>query len=382
MKMTSKFKSFFAVAAACLLAACNTPEEQINEIEVSSPDVSITKLGVGADNSAVTVEITSNTYWRAFIEEGCDWLAVSPMGGPAGTTVVEIVASSNLDGEQRSADITIEAEDDTKQIIHVTQGGQGDFVYIIEDSFGEGRDEDTDIASVTTTATGVGVSDFFYSADGAFLSKENPSSGYEGATGGANLLIKAGGSVVLNRIGTDFTLQFRLHWGLLAGESLPELYASADGESWGYIPYVTSGSGDWVAASTKLDFRDNAAYRFFKIANPSSEDCRIDDFILEDAAFSAGDFTNVTAAPGFAGSSWNEGDMLAVFCGERPLQFSYTGEGNIFSTIYDMAEVPEYYALYPYDGSATISGSTISTTLRAEQTYSPGSSFNVNAPMV
>lgn len=379
--MTSKFNLILAAAALCLFAACSEEKEPTTDIKLSSGEVSITKLGVASDNSVATVEITSNTYWRAFIQEGCDWLSVSPMGGPAGTTTIQITALSNVDGVQRTADISIEAVDDTRQIIRITQGGQGDAVAIIEDSFGEGRDEEADIASVTTAAVGVGISDFSYSSDKALLSKDNPSSGYEGASGGANVLIKAGGSVILNKLTTAFSLQFNLQWGQASGSVLPELYASSDGETWGYIPYSTEGSSSWVKASTKLDFNDDALYRYFKISNPSSEDCRIDDILMTDAVFSDSDYTHVNAVLPYSGVSWNADESLTVFAGARPIKFSYSGTGNDFSTIYSLPQ-SSTYALYPYDGSATLSGSTISTTLPAEQKYAPESEYNVNMPMV
>ena len=117
----------FIVAVLAILvvgAGCKKQEETPASIEVSTSTVSIPRSGKLADGSEPTIVLTSNTYWRVFIPEGCDWLNTSPKGAAAGNTEVKLEAESNVNGSPREATISFEALDGTKGLLKVSQSGQ------------------------------------------------------------------------------------------------------------------------------------------------------------------------------------------------------------------------------------------------------------------
>ena len=79
---------------------------------------------------------------------------------------------------------------------------------------------------------------------------------------------------------------------------------------------------------------------------------------------------------------WLTTDKLSVFDGTGNREFTSTGEGKTVEFDGEVAEAATYYALYPYNAEASISGTTVNTTLSANQPAKAGSfadGFNINA---
>ena len=80
--------------------------------------------------------------------------------------------------------------------------------------------------------------------------------------------------------------------------------------------------------------------------------------------------------------NWLATDEISVFDGVDNRQFSTEGSGRSVTFTGSAANADRYYAVYPYNSSASLSGTTVSTTLSASQTPTEGSfadGLNINA---
>ena len=81
--------------------------------------------------------------------------------------------------------------------------------------------------------------------------------------------------------------------------------------------------------------------------------------------------------------NWEAGDAISLFDPDSNNRFTTSSSGaSVTFTGSAQDNQDTYYALYPYDAEATISGSIITTTLPAEQTARPGSFANMLNPSV
>ena len=81
--------------------------------------------------------------------------------------------------------------------------------------------------------------------------------------------------------------------------------------------------------------------------------------------------------------NWEAGDAISLFDPDSNNRFTTSSSGASVTFTGSAKDAQStYYALYPYDAEATISGSIITTTLPAEQTARPGSFANMLNPSV
>lgn len=81
--------------------------------------------------------------------------------------------------------------------------------------------------------------------------------------------------------------------------------------------------------------------------------------------------------------NWEAGDAISLFDPDSNNRFTTSSSGaSVTFTGSAKDGQSTYYALYPYNAEATISGSIITTTLPAEQTARPGSFANMLNPSV
>lgn len=83
--------------------------------------------------------------------------------------------------------------------------------------------------------------------------------------------------------------------------------------------------------------------------------------------------TKVTLENGLA-LSWTKADKVSVFDGAGNKQFRAQGSGATAEILGSAAAADTYYAIFPYDASATLSGSIVQTKIATEQTASAGGS--------
>ena len=70
--------------------------------------------------------------------------------------------------------------------------------------------------------------------------------------------------------------------------------------------------------------------------------------------------------------SWTKADKVSIFDGKGNQMFRAQGSGASAEILGSAAEADTYYALFPYDASASLNGTVIQTTVAKEQTSSAG----------
>ncbi len=88
--------------------------------------------------------------------------------------------------------------------------------------------------------------------------------------------------------------------------------------------------------------------------------------------FTAGEFTKTSLDPDKENAVyWSEGDAISIFDGTNNNEFTLTDGASTASAKFEGEAVPDqpYYALYPYSETASLSGTTITSSLPAEQQY-------------
>lgn len=89
--------------------------------------------------------------------------------------------------------------------------------------------------------------------------------------------------------------------------------------------------------------------------------------------FTAGEFTKTSLVPGDNENAvhWSAGDAISIFDGTNNNEFTLTDGAGSASAKFEGEAVPNqtYYALYPYSETASLSGTTITSSLPAEQQY-------------
>ena len=81
--------------------------------------------------------------------------------------------------------------------------------------------------------------------------------------------------------------------------------------------------------------------------------------------------TKVTVENGLA-LSWTKADKVSVFDGAGNKMFRAQGSGATAELLGSAVAADTYYAIFPYDASATLSGSIVQTKIATEQTASAG----------
>ena len=96
--------------------------------------------------------------------------------------------------------------------------------------------------------------------------------------------------------------------------------------------------------------------------------------------FTAGEFTKTSLVPGDNENAvyWSAGDAISIFDGTNNNEFTLTDGAGTASAKFEGEAVPDktYYALYPYSETASLSGTTITSSLPAEQQYVGGATFD------
>ncbi|MBQ7272917.1 MAG: hypothetical protein IJR12_04835, partial [Bacteroidales bacterium] len=82
--------------------------------------------------------------------------------------------------------------------------------------------------------------------------------------------------------------------------------------------------------------------------------------------------TKVTFGEDGLALSWTKADKISVFDGKGNKMFRAQGSGASAEILGSAAEADTYYALFPYDASASLNGTVIQTTVAKEQTSSAG----------
>lgn len=283
-RVINNILSFVAVAALTLLNSCQTEIPFEAEVNSDAVTISANRRGINCNGGHIILNVTSNTYWIANIDEaGQGWIEFSPKAAAAGTTEVFITVSENFDAE-RSAVLSFDTMGGIKEEVLIVQAGSGEqLVYYSETFGGEAVAEDTNINRFNNwQTTGFGSNITAYIGDQS-ISSQNPST-IEGSSAGNSLYFTEGASeLVIGPIsiyGDEFFRftfnMFNRNGAVAASEFL--MYASDNAKDWFPFTYRLGEpmEGGWTAVDAWFSLKKNIATDiYFKIVGAAGY--QIDD---------------------------------------------------------------------------------------------------------
>jgi len=303
-----KFNRFLrkAVTAAALVpivwcGGCSDDPEKTPiepQIEINTPSVTVSRRGVDQNGNYAYIRVSSNVYWQAFYpEEAHEWLTLSILGGDPGTLTVTMEFTPNEAQTERSTVVRLETLSGYSREVTVIQRGTGDVVVLMNDGFAGSYSEGTDLSDyIPYGLEGLDYQDIRYEGAAASLSMENPSFGYEGASGGNNVLLK-GPDAVLCMTGVDArrSQHFDLNFGVCCDDIFTEqdlaLEISCDKELWAAVPYTISRSAEqaeadgvtgWQMAVASFTIERAVSDLYFRLRVAGEKDFRIDDLCVNE----------------------------------------------------------------------------------------------------
>ncbi len=229
-------------------------------LEVNVEQVTVTRRGVDQNGNYAYIRVASNVYWQAYYpEEDKAWLTLSSMGGDPGTLTVTMEFAPNELEQERSTVVRLETLSGLKRNVTVIQRGLGDVVILLNDGFSGSYNEGADISEYfPIEVEGLDYQNIAYEGQNATLSAENPSMGYEGATGG-NHVVLSGKDAWLSMTGVDArrSQHFDITFGVYSAEGFTEeelvLEMSRDKELWANVPYTVSLPAEPAASKTRSE---------------------------------------------------------------------------------------------------------------------------------
>ena len=179
-----KYGLWLPVLAALFAGACSTDETREGTLALNA-----NKRGMTYEGGDVTFEVMSNVYWVINLDEQTDWLTVTPRAA-YGNQTVKVTAALNA-GARRSATLHFDSLDGVTAQIEVTQGAYDELIRYVRTGAGNSAvAEPVAVGGYAAwEADGVGTTAVGFSGVNAFVSADSPSSGYDGASGGNNVLL-------------------------------------------------------------------------------------------------------------------------------------------------------------------------------------------------
>lgn len=244
-----------ATATAALLpmlwwgGCSNDPEVEPVEpsLEVNVEQVTVTRRGVDQNGNYAYIRVASNVYWQAsYPEEDKAWLKLSSMGGDPGTVTVTMEFTPNESEQERSTVVRLETLSGLKRDVTVIQRGLGDVVILLSDGFNGTYNEGADISEYfPVEVEGLDYQNIAYEGQNATLSTQNPSTGYEGATGGNHVVLTGpDGWISMTGVDAQRSQHFDITFGVYSAGGFTEeelvLEMSRDNELWAQVPYSVS----------------------------------------------------------------------------------------------------------------------------------------------
>ena len=296
-----KYSIWLLGFAALVAGACSTDRTGDETLALSASSVSANKRGMTYEGGDVTFDVLSNVYWVINLDEDADWLTVAPRAA-YGNQTVKVTAAVNPGG-RRSTTLRFDSLDGVTAQIEVTQGSSDELIYYIRTGAGASAvAEPVAVGGYTAwEPEGVGASAVGFSGVNAFVSADTPSSGYDEASGGNNIVLEVPGegpetvtpSFSVRDVATRDDSYFRLKMGVLApgGELTPDRFRALvgnGGDELIALQYeVIDGAGDWKEVLARFWVGEDNPTFDFKVEAPAGG-YRIDDFRLYEGNFGEG----------------------------------------------------------------------------------------------
>lgn len=277
-----KYSIWLLGFAALVAGACSTDRTGDETLALSASSVSANKRGMTYEGGDVTFDVLSNVYWVINLDEDADWLTVAPRAA-YGNQTVKVTAAVNPGG-RRSTTLRFDSLDGVTAQIEVTQGSSDELIYYIRTGAGASAvAEPVAVGGYTAwEPEGVGASAVGFSGVNAFVSADTPSSGYDEASGGNNIVLEVPGegpetvtpSFSVRDVATRDDSYFRLKMGVLApgGELTPDRFrvlVGNGGDELIALQYeVIDGAGDWKEVLARFWVGEDNPTFDFKVEAP------------------------------------------------------------------------------------------------------------------
>lgn len=306
-----------------MLAGCADGGDAVSLLQVSAARVEVGKNGLTADGRIPSIEVESDGYWRVFAESSAAWVRTDPSAASGSCTVTLSVEAN--DGPARTAVLRIGCGDGTTQEVEVRQEGAGSRLRYYEDSFGAGADEAVAPSDYEDfRIAGCGALETVYGAERATVAADAPSTGYEGASGGGNIVLAAGGLFTLGPVDVKGALDLRFSTGLYlpsaeAAGSV-RLQASRNATQWIDVPFAVAPEAGWSCPMTAFYIAEDVTQLWFRLST-GADGVRIDDPALVEGEEAEGELLELggeLAAP----------EGLECVIAERSLTFSWDAVRN------------------------------------------------------
>ncbi|MCM1177747.1 MAG: BACON domain-containing protein [Clostridium sp.] len=276
---------------AAMLPVIGCQQEPIREVylSVDADYFSVTKKGVTYNGEKIAIPVMSNTYWAAGLEEGCNWISLDTKGAN-GDATVNVTISEN-DSDARTAVITFTSLHAGECRVTVSQASASDPIYYMKDSFSNAPEGEITEDTVQWDVEGIGSAGASWSGFSATVSADMPSSQYEGATGGNNLMLEDGGHMIYGPVSISSANNFLISFGAKAtSEGTGSLHVSISQSCihWAEVASFSGLSGDWRYYMTPFLIADGkeSLWLMFEADGGSF---RLDDISLDEGDES-GDF--------------------------------------------------------------------------------------------
>lgn len=275
---------FLSFLSGMILMSCEKEIETIvPKIEVSSSSITISRLGLNDEGNTSTIDVESNVYWRATVQQEGEWLEIFPKAG-TGSVTIELTAKLNDDAERR-ATILLETLDGTKSQIQIIQSSKDETIYYHFEDFGTESISNIDV-NFFDQWTKKGIGSLFTKYTGlhsAAVDNNNSAAGYEGASGGNNILFPSAESALIwGQVDTKGVEYFTLSFGAYSlntfNSSDLRLYISKNNEEWIPLNYTRGTNSGWGLVKSNFKVADLSSMHFKVVSK--KEGLRIDDIVL------------------------------------------------------------------------------------------------------
>lgn len=293
-KLQTYLSGIAAVLLLAALGACTNDDETLDGVylETDASYYSANARGLTYNGEEVVIRLKSNTYWITSYDKGTGleepWFSLAREAGN-GNADLTVTVQRN-DGSARSAELKFITNRNVTTTVTLSQAGIGELVYFYGDDFGTGGAG----ASVTEfggwNLRGMGVDETYYDGQNATVDAGSPSTTYDGASGGNNVLFGDNGWLTLGGIATKGDYNFIFSFGVSNDLKAPsaddlKLYISQDRAQWTPVEYTLAASateaGQWSTVRIPFFIKEDCPAVFFRFESASAG-YRIDDPALEE----------------------------------------------------------------------------------------------------
>ncbi len=287
-------RAILALVLGTALGACTTDDTSRDAIrlETDATYYSANTRGLSYNGDEVVIRVRSNTYWVVTYDKdtsfGEPWFSLAKEAGDGDMDLV--VTLQRNDGSARSAELKFVTNRQVSTAVTLSQAGTDEAVYFYGDDFGS--------AGAGTAATefagwnlhGMGIEETYYDARSVTVDAGSPSTTYDGASGGNNLLFDREGWLTVGGIATKGDYNFIFSFGVSNDLKAPaadelRLFISQDRAQWTPVEYAMPASADaagkWSTVRIPFFIKENCPAVFFRFESTASG-YRIDDPALEE----------------------------------------------------------------------------------------------------